>query len=167
MKSTQNLAQQLGNLLTAHRLKITTAESCTGGGIAKRITDIAGSSNYFDMGFITYSNQAKSSLLAIDMALIDKYGAVSKQVAEAMATGALARANSDLAVSVTGIAGPGGGTQEKPVGTVWIALAWRNQNGEATVKANQYRFSGNRLDVREATTDAALNLSIDWINSKT
>ena len=116
----------------AHGWQIATAESCTGGLIAAALTHIAGSSDVVDRGFVTYSNAAKTDLLGIDPALIEAHGAVSQAVAAAMATGALARSTAHAAIAVTGIAGPGGGSPGKPVGTVWFGLATRNTDPNRT-----------------------------------
>ena len=134
-------------------LRVSTAESCTGGLVAGAITSIAGSSDWFDRGFVTYSNDAKTELLGVDPALIGAHGAVSEPVAAAMAAGALAHSRADLAVAVTGIAGPGGGTPAKPVGTVCFAWVRRN-GGQASVRTE--RLSGDRAAVREASVRIAL-----------
>ncbi|MDA8869817.1 CinA family protein [Rhizobiaceae bacterium] len=131
-----------------------TAESCTGGLIAAALTDVAGSSDVFQCGFVTYSNAAKTRMIGVSAALLDTHGAVSEPVAEAMALGALAASGTDLAVSVTGIAGPGGGSAEKPVGLVFIAVATAEG---ATV--HRCQFDGiSRSEVRVATRDRALEL---------
>jgi nicotinamide-nucleotide amidase len=117
------LAADLGNALRARGWAVTTAESCTGGWIAKSITDIAGSSEWYGRGYVTYSNPAKAQMLGVPAPLIERHGAVSHQTAEAMAKGALRDSGADVAVAVTGIAGPGGGSGDKPVGTVWFAWA--------------------------------------------
>lgn len=127
------------------------AESCTGGGIAAALTDVAGSSGWFDRGFVTYSNQAKREMLGVSADTLARYGAVSRETVVAMATGALARSGAQLSVAVTGIAGPGGGAPEKPVGTVWIAWATVGQ-----VDAVCEHFAGDRAEVRAATVDTAL-----------
>lgn len=148
------LARQSGVMLS-------TAESCTGGLIISQLTDIAGSSDVVDRGFITYSNAAKSELLGVPQDMIIKYGAVSQPVAEAMATGAcLASArgeNGNLALSVTGIAGPGGGSADKPVGTVWFCLAIRNRDDDIQITSWKSVFQGNRQAVRLAAVEAALS----------
>ena len=133
---------------------LATAESCTGGLIAGACTDLAGSSDWFERGFVTYSNDAKQEMLGVDAALIRMHGAVSEPVALAMVAGALARSRAQLAVAVTGIAGPGGGSAEKPVGTVWIATAV--QGGAA--QARCFRFAGDRRAVREGTVNEALEM---------
>jgi nicotinamide-nucleotide amidase len=146
------LAQQLGSLLKPKAKKIATAESCTGGWIAQVITEIPGSSAWFDRGFVTYSNAAKVQMLAVSPETLEQYGAVSVQTATAMALGALAHSDADCAIAVTGIAGPGGGTAEKPVGTVFIAWAYKNQ----ALKVVQKQFVGNRHEIRKQTVRIAL-----------
>jgi len=134
--------------------KLATAESCTGGAIAAALTDIAGSSDVFERGFVVYSNEAKAELLGVDAALIAKHGAVSSEVAAAMADGALAHSRADVVVSVTGIAGPGGGTPTKPVGLVYIGCARRG--GRPSIE--RHVFAGDRATVRAATVKRALEL---------
>ncbi len=133
----QQASQRLGRSLSANGLLITAAESCTGGLIAKCLTDIEGSSSWFEQAWVTYSNKAKSEMLGVPDALIQAHGAVSEAVVEAMASGALQRSGASLAVAVSGIAGPGGGTSAKPVGTVWIAWACGSSalHHEAVAKA--------------------------------
>lgn len=143
--------QQLAEALRTRGQRICTAESCTGGLIAAACTDLAGSSDWFERGFVTYSNEAKTELLGVPAGLIEAHGAVSEEVARAMAAGALARSRSDFAVAVTGVAGPGGGTANKPVGLVWLAWA-----GPAGVQAERHVFSGDRAGVRQATVACAL-----------
>ncbi len=138
----------------AKGLHIATAESCTGGLIAGALTEIAGSSDVVERGFVTYSNEAKQEMLAVPEAMIAAHGAVSAEVAEAMALGALARSGAALAVSATGIAGPGGATADKPVGLVYLGIARRG--GHA--KAERFVFAGDRAAVRQATVAEALRL---------
>ena len=142
----------LADALRARSWKIVTAESCTGGLIAAACTAVAGSSDWFERGFVTYSNEAKAVSLGVPMALIQAHGAVSEQVARAMAEGAIAHSRADLAVAVTGIAGPGGGSRSKPVGTVWLALAVRRGD----VRAELLILDGDRTAVREQTVQRAL-----------
>lgn len=142
----------LADALRARGWRIATAESCTGGLIAAACTAIAGSSDWFERGVVSYSNAAKTELLGVDASLIETQGAVSEPVARAMAEGALARAPVQLAVAVTGIAGPGGAVPGKPVGTVWLALA---QVGAAT-RAERLQFGGDRAAVRAGTVALAL-----------
>ncbi len=139
-----DLASQLGERLMSLGWRVTTAESCTGGGIAAAITAVPGSSAWFDMGFVTYSNEAKIRLLSIDGTVIASEGAVSLAVAESMAKGALVKADADIAVSITGVAGPDGGSVEKPVGTV--CFAWSLKSG--AIRSEVHYFSGDRNDVR-------------------
>jgi nicotinamide-nucleotide amidase len=140
--------------LRARGVMAATAESCTGGLIAGALTEIAGSSEVVDRGFVTYSNAAKTAMLGVDPALIEQQGAVSEAVARAMAEGALARSDAGIAVAVTGVAGPGGGSAAKPVGTVWLGLA---ATGQAT-RAERRVFPGDRSAVRRATVLRALAL---------
>ncbi len=130
---------------------IACAESCTGGGIAAALTDLAGSSAWFDRGFVTYSNQAKQEMLGVSAQTLTRHGAVSRETVLEMATGALLRSQVQLSVAVSGVAGPGGGTPDKPVGTVW--LAWATQDSAV---ASHRVFSGDRTQVRRAAVDAAL-----------
>ena len=141
----------LAGLLLRQGWFLTTAESCTGGLIAANCTDLAGSSNWFERGFVTYSNAAKCELLGIEAALIDRHGAVSDVVVRAMVCGALAHSHAQVAIAVTGVAGPGGGSTEKPVGTVW--LAWETPTG---VISEEKHFDGDRAAVRQATVQHAL-----------
>ncbi len=135
----------------ARGIKIVTAESCTGGLVAGALTDIAGSSDVVDRGFVTYSNQAKHEVLGVPAATIEKYGAVSRETAEAMARGALERAAVDLAIAITGIAGPGGGSPEKPLGMV--CFAWAVKSGAVSAETRQ--FKGDRESVRRKSVFAA------------
>ncbi len=146
------LAEQLGRFLKVNGKKITTAESCTGGWIAQAITEVPGSSAWFDRGFVTYSNAAKVQMLGVSQETLDNYGAVSAEIATEMAAGALAHSEADMAVAVTGIAGPDGGALEKPVGTVFIA--WADKNGKSRVVKMQ--FSGNRREIRAQTVKSAV-----------
>ncbi len=148
------LAEQLGRLLKAGSKTIATAESCTGGWIAQTITDVQGSSAWFDRGFVTYSNAAKMQMLGVNPQTLEKYGAVSAETASEMAAGALAHSDADVAVAVTGIAGPDGGTPDKPVGTVFIS--WADKNGSATVVKKQ--FTGSRREIRARTVKSAIEL---------
>jgi len=154
------LTQRLATQLLAKRHSACTAESCTGGLIAKTFTDLAGSSDWFERGFVTYSNAAKSEMLGVPAPVIDDYGAVSEAVATAMASGALRHSLADYSVAVTGVAGPGGGSDEKPVGTVWIAVASKYQ-----ASARLYHFDGDRQMVREATLQAAIEVLLDLVES--
>jgi nicotinamide-nucleotide amidase len=148
---TAELVVQLADLLLKRRWFLATAESCTGGLIAAACTDLAGSSAWFERGFVTYSNAAKIELLGVDAALIARHGAVSEEVARAMAQGALTRSRAQLAVSVTGVAGPTGGSAGKPVGTVWFGFAT-----STNVMTETHLFAGDRAAVRRATVQHAL-----------
>jgi len=141
----------------AARLHIATAESCTGGLVIGCLTEIAGSSDVVERGYVTYANEAKRAMLGVPAALIDRVGAVSEEVARAMAEGALARAPADLAVAVTGIAGPGGATPSKPIGLVHLAVARR---GRPTRHERQV-FPGDRAAIRQAAVARALDLLLD------
>jgi nicotinamide-nucleotide amidase len=148
-----DLEDVVGELLTERKLTIAVAESCTGGMIAHRMTNVPGSSKYFNRAFVTYSNESKIELLSVAKELIDQYGAVSREVATAMATGAKKNAGVDIALSTTGIAGPTGGTPEKPVGLVWIGYA--DSSGSLALKFN---FGDHRLRFKERASQAALEL---------
>ncbi|HCN62534.1 MAG TPA: damage-inducible protein CinA [Pseudomonas sp.] len=151
MDPLSQLAAELGRHLQTLNAHVTTAESCTGGGIAEAITRIAGSSAWFEAGFVTYSNQQKTRQLEVPQALFTQVGAVSREVVEAMVRGAQAHSDARFAVAVSGVAGPGGGSPEKPVGTVW--LAW-GVGDEVTAECRH--FPGDRDEVRRQTVIAAL-----------
>lgn len=146
------LAADVGRALRERRLRLATAESCTGGWVAKAVTDIAGSSEWFDRGFVTYSNAAKQDMLGVTAATLEQHGAVSEAVVREMAEGALGRSDAELSVAVSGIAGPGGGSADKPIGTVWFAWARR---GGATRTLRRH-FHGDRDTVRIKATAEAL-----------
>ena len=148
----RQLAASLGERLRAERDMLVTAESCTGGWIAKTVTDVAGSSDWFDCGMVAYSYEAKQALLGVRPGTLEEHGAVSRETAVEMVSGALVHSGATLAVAVTGIAGPGGGTAEKPVGTVWIA--WKRRAGYT--HAELFHFEGDRDAVRRRTVMAAL-----------
>jgi len=154
------LAIDLGRLLGRRGLVAATAESCTGGLIAGAITDVPGSSGWFDRGFVTYSNDAKVAMLGVRAQTLDTHGAVSEATAAEMAAGALAHSSADLAVAVTGIAGPDGGSEAKPVGTV--CFAWARRGGPVATLTR--RFPGDRAAVRQATVELALQGLIDRAN---
>ena len=143
---------RLADLLLERGWKLATAESCTGGMIAAACTDLAGSSNWFERGFVSYSNEAKSELLGVDPALIAAQGAVSEAVARAMAFGAIRHSHAQVSVAVTGVAGPTGGSKEKPVGTVWFGF-----QVDGLLTSETRRFPGDRAAVREATVRHALD----------
>ncbi len=146
------LAAQVGEVLKSHGLMLATAESCTGGGVAQAITDVAGSSAWFDRGFVTYSNLAKVQMLGVSEATLIQRGAVSEATVREMVAGALANSTAQVALAVSGIAGPNGGTADKPVGTVWFA--WAVKNG-ATL-AQVHHLSGNRSEIRFLAVRIAL-----------
>ncbi|MFC3650931.1 CinA family protein [Dyella humi] len=146
------LAARVATAMQQHKLMLSAAESCTGGWIAKTLTDLSGSSAWFEAGVVSYSNEAKMSLLGVRRETLERTGAVSEETALEMASGALIRLNAGVAVAVTGIAGPTGGTPEKPVGTVWIG--WQRRGGAAC--AQLFHFTGDREAVRRQTVAAAL-----------
>ena len=161
-----NLIQKsklLFNLATKFSIKISTAESCTSGLLAALITEIPGSSIIFERGFITYSNLAKEQLLYIDKNIIEKFGAVSSEVSKAMAIGSINNSVANLSVAITGIAGPNGGSKEKPVGLVYIA-SYLQLNKRLLNK--KFYFSGNREEVRIASVNAAIDILINQIEHK-
>ncbi|SFS01605.1 nicotinamide-nucleotide amidase [Dyella sp. OK004] len=146
------LAGEVAEAVQAAKLMLVTAESCTGGWIAKALTDLAGSSAWFDAGVVTYSYEAKEALLGVNPRTLEQTGAVSEETVLEMVSGALARFGAGVAVAVTGIAGPSGGTPDKPVGTVWIG--WKRRGGYA--HARQFHFDGDREAIRRQTVAAAL-----------
>lgn len=148
-----DLAKTLGITLKAHHLMLATAESCTGGWIAKTVTDLSGSSDWFDSGIVAYSYEAKQALLGVRQQTLETHGAVSRETVIEMVSGALVHSGAGVAVSVTGIAGPSGGTIDKPVGTVWIG--WKRRGGYPT--AALFHFGGDRDAVRRQTVAAAIN----------
>ncbi|RAO75254.1 CinA family protein [Dyella jiangningensis] len=148
----KELAEQIAASALRQRLMLVTAESCTGGWIAKTLTDLPGSSAWFDAGVVTYSYEAKEALLGVNPRTLERTGAVSEETALEMVSGALARFGAGMAVAVTGIAGPSGGTADKPVGTVWIG--WKRRGGYA--HAQLFHFDGDREAVRRQTVAAAL-----------
>ena len=152
----ETLCTALAQVLIARKLSMVTAESCTGGLIAASCTQLSGSSAWFERGFVTYSNAAKSELLGVPSSLIEKQGAVSEEVAKAMALGALVHSPACISVAVTGIAGPTGGSEAKPVGTVWLAWAWRDSQHALHSEAMLRQFEGTRSHVRYATAELAL-----------
>ena len=155
----ETLLQQLSEQLLQQNKMLATAESCTGGGIAYAITEIPGSSGWFERGFVTYSNLAKQEQLGVAHELLVRFGAVSEEVAAAMAQGALQHSHADFSVAVTGIAGPGGGTEEKPVGTVCFGWSRRGEIARIT----RIIFEGNRQQVRELSILTALQGLVDLV----
>ncbi len=152
----ETLCEALAQVLTANHLCMATAESCTGGLIAASCTQLSGSSVWFERGFVTYSNAAKTELLDVPSSLIETHGAVSEEVAKAMALGALAHSKAHVSVAVTGIAGPTGGSADKPVGTVWLAWGWRDSQSAMHCEAMLQQFKGSRSEVRDATAELSL-----------
>ncbi len=150
-------AKKLCTALKARSLTVTTAESCTGGMIAGAITSVSGSSECFGYGFVTYANDAKSKLIGVKTDTLKKFGAVSYETAKEMAEGALSVSGADIAIAVTGIAGPAGGTEEKPVGLVYISVASK----DLETKVYKNLFDGNRDEVRQHTVVRALELTLD------
>lgn len=148
----RSLAESTGERLRASRDHLVAAESCTGGWIAKTVTDIAGSSDWFDCGMVAYSYEAKQALLGVRPETLEQHGAVSRETVVEMVSGALVNSGASVAVAVTGIAGPGGGGADKPVGTVWIG--WKRRGGYA--RAEVFHFEGDREQVRRQTVAAAL-----------
>jgi nicotinamide-nucleotide amidase len=155
------LATQVGVALQAHGLKLVTAESCTGGGVAQAVTDIAGSSVWFERGFVTYTNQAKVEMLGVRQSTLDSYGAVSEMAVREMVAGAIAHSHAHIALAVSGIAGPSGGTPDKPVGTVWFAWAFRHGD----VEVHRYQLAGDRAAVRSQSVQIALQGVLDNLNN--
>jgi nicotinamide-nucleotide amidase len=153
----RSLAERVGKLLRARRWRVASAESCTGGWVAKCLTDVPGSSQWFERGYVTYSNQAKEQSIGVSPEVLTTFGAVSRPVVEQMAAGALHTSGAQLAVAITGIAGPEGGSAEKPVGLVWFALASR----AAPPVARQHQFGGDREAIRRAAVATALQMVID------
>jgi len=157
------LAARVGLALKSHGLMLATAESCTGGGVAQAVTGIAGSSAWFERGFVTYSNLSKQEMLGVAEATLIQYGAVSEAVVREMVAGSLRHSRAQVALSVSGIAGPDGGTPDKPVGTVWFA--WGMQ-GEV-VQTQCHQIAGDRAQVRQHSVHIALQGVIDLLNRYT
>ena len=149
-------ASELGALLKSHDFRLSTVESCTGGGIGYTVTSLAGSSDWFDRAYVTYSNEAKSEMVGVSPKLIDEHGAVSEEVALAMVDGGLRESGSDCCVAVTGVAGPGGGSAAKPVGMVCFGWGFRVSPGKSTFNIETHYFDGDRQDVRKSTIYIAL-----------
>ncbi len=162
MERTTKLSADLGALLEQHRHVMTTAESCTGGGVAAAITDIAGSSAWLDRAFVTYSNEAKMEMLGVDAKTLDENGAVSEPVVIEMVQGALNHSNATIGVSISGIAGPSGGSADKPVGTVCFAFA----DKQNWLLVETMHFAGDRAEVREQAVFHALTRIYQHLNEK-
>jgi len=157
------LAAQVGGALKAHGLMLATAESCTGGGVAQAVTAIAGSSAWFERGFVTYSNQSKQQMLGVTDATLIGHGAVSEATVRAMVAGALQHGAAQVALAVSGIAGPDGGTPDKPVGTVWFA--WGIKHGATSARV--HHLSGNRAEVRAQAVRIALQGVLELLQQTT
>jgi nicotinamide-nucleotide amidase len=164
-QSISSLVQTLAGLLQKSSLKISLAESCTGGLLAAHLTAEAGSSHWFDRGFVTYSNSAKTESIGVPPSLIEQYGAVSEEVAKAMVLGALKHSAAETSIAITGIAGPGGATETKPVGTVCFAWAIQKPRNPALLISNTHNFAGDRQAIREQACAFALNELIRQLKS--
>lgn len=156
--SNQSISEQLGELLRSKKLSMGTAESCTGGRIANMITLVAGSSDYFVGGVVSYSNEVKQHVLGVSEESLRQYGAVSREVVEQMAQGAIRTLGCDCSVATSGVAGPGGGSPEKPVGTVWIAAALKEQ-----VVSHCYHFGTVRAENIQSAADTALTMLLELL----
>ena len=155
----QTLAAQLGECLVALNMRLALAESCTGGWLAKIITDLPGSSSWFNGSLVTYSNEAKQQILGVQKHTLDEFGAVSAETVLEMSSGVLAHMDADVALSISGIAGPGGGSDDKPVGLVWFGLGGRDK----PVSAESYCFEGDREAVRRQAVEKALQLLLSML----
>ena len=162
MSELENLAARVGENLLRYGLQLAVAESCTGGWVTQAITSVAGSSQWLERGFVTYSNPSKEELLGVNPKTLAQYGAVSEQTVREMAEGALTHSHAQIAAAVSGIAGPGGGSLEKPVGTV--CLAWAS-NGKETRTENRF-FLGNRESVRRQAVEAVLSGIMDMLSDR-
>ncbi|MFT7300446.1 MAG: nicotinamide-nucleotide amidase [Porticoccus sp.] len=160
-RHTKDLSAQLGAVLRSRQLTVTSAESCTGGGVASAITDISGSSQWFHAGFVTYADDVKEQLLGVSPETLMSEGAVSESVVRQMVKGAINAAGADIAVAVSGVAGPDGGTEDKPVGVVWFA--WAMKNGVVTTLCTQ--FEGDRSAVRQAAVERALRGLVEMLKN--
>ena len=158
----QHLIKQVAHTLLGETWSVTCAESCTGGWVAKCCTDLAGSSAWFDRGFVTYSNQAKQDCLQVKSTTLQEFGAVSEQIATEMAQGAVSASQADISLAITGVAGPDGGTEQNPVGSVW--LAWALRSGQ--IITQHYQFKGDRDAVRRQAVVVALQGVVDIVNAK-
>ena len=150
------LPEAVHKFLIRKKLSLACAESCTGGGVASAITDIPGSSQWFHTGFVTYANQSKQQLLGVDLEILSQQGAVSKAVVERMALGALKASDANIAVAVSGVAGPGGGSEDKPVGLVWFCWVKSGSNENVIVESQSFQFDGDRSEIRFAAIQQAL-----------
>ena len=162
-RSIEIIAMQIGNALKSHGLMLATAESCTGGAVASTVTEIAGSSGWFECGFVTYSNNAKHEILGVSQDTLIRCGAVSEAVVREMVAGVLNHTHAQVALAVSGIAGPGGGTLDKPVGTVWFA--WGIREGQCV--AQLHHLSGSRAEIRMQSVGIALQGVLELLNQVT
>ncbi len=163
----EDLAQQLGDQLSGKEIEISTAESCTGGLVAAAITSIAGSSGWFDRGFVTYSNEAKQDMLGVQPETLREFGAVSEETAQELSAGALLLSFAQISVSITGIAGPDGGTDDKPVGTIWFAWSTKTESLEIETQTKKELFSGDRDSIRQQAVVTALEGLLKLAQGKT
>lgn len=163
--SCEALLEQLAEGLVRRNKRVATAESCTGGGVACAMTDMAGSSRWFERGFVSYSNEAKTEQLSVPAETIARFGAVSEEVAAAMAAGALRHSRADFGVAVTGIAGPDGGSADKPVGTVCFGWSRRDGEREREPKTRRVLLAGNRQQVREQSIETALQGLLELVET--
>ena len=161
MKEDRRPEEEIGSPLRRRKTTLSVAESCTGGLIAHRITNVSGSSDYFEMGIVSYSNRSKVELLSVPEKDIDRYGAVSHQVAEKMAHGIRLKAKTDIGLATTGIAGPQGCTRETPVGTVFIGL-----DHEGGTEVREFHFRGNREEIKEKASEKGLEMLMDYLMGK-
>jgi nicotinamide-nucleotide amidase len=158
----EDVTARVAEAMLAHGHHLATAESCTGGWVAKLCTDLAGSSAWFERGFVTYANAAKVEMLGVPESMLVSHGAVSEETVRAMALGALAHSSADYALAISGIAGPSGGSADKPVGTVWLAWA-RSEEGRHVVVARHEHFAGDRDEVRRQAAWTALAGMLAWL----
>ncbi len=158
------LVRELGNQVLARNLSLVTAESCTGGGISEAITRASGSSEWFDRGYVTYSNDSKIELLGVNKKTLDRHGAVSEKTVAEMAIGAIENSKASFCIAVSGIAGPGGGTREKPVGTIFIGWGYMAHGLPLKVEVKRFLLSGDRHLVREKTILEALKGACELLN---
>lgn len=159
LSQTHSIAKEIGDKLKQQHLQLVSAESCTGGQLAQTITSVPGASAWFERGFVTYSNLSKQQMLGIDEALINRYGPVSEEVLLAMAIGALNKSPANISIAITGIAGPDGGTEKTPVGTIWTA--WVSKNAFSKTQCQHY--TGDRLIIRYAAVEFALQTLLNLI----
>ncbi len=163
----EDLAQQLGDQLSGKKIEISTAESCTGGLVAAAITSIAGSSGWFDRGFVTYSNEAKQDMLGVQPETLREFGAVSEETAREMSAGALLLSFAQISVSITGIAGPDGGLDDKPVGTIWFAWSVKTESLKIETQTKKKLFNGDRDSIRQQAVVTALEGLLKLAQGKT